>query len=150
MDTLQKILTPLTPILFYGLILFGLYRALRATYKASQKRPKQAAALLIAFGVLLCIGGFISFLSIKSQFQRASGGTDITALVCFILGVPSLCTGLYVLYGAGVSASSAAPTQSHADSTPEERLRQLGDLKDKGVITPEEYEQRRREIVGAL
>lgn len=48
---------------------------------------------------------------------------------------------------AGPSAASApAPTPQD----PEERLRRLKDLRDKGLITPEEYERKRQEILKGL
>jgi hypothetical protein len=44
------------------------------------------------------------------------------------------------------AASGSAP----AASEPEERLRRLKDLRDKGLITPEEYEKKRQEILKGL
>jgi hypothetical protein len=49
---------------------------------------------------------------------------------------------------AGVSAAPTAPAPSPQD--PEERLRKLKDLRDKGLITPEEYEKKRQEILKGL
>lgn len=48
---------------------------------------------------------------------------------------------------AGASAASAPPP---APQDPEERLRRLKDLRDKGLITPEEYEKKRQEILKGL
>ena len=42
---------------------------------------------------------------------------------------------------------SAAPAPS---ASPEDRLRRLDDLRDKGLITPEEYAKRRQEILHDL
>jgi hypothetical protein len=49
---------------------------------------------------------------------------------------------------AGVSAAPTAPAPSAQE--PEERLRKLKDLRDKGLITPEEYEKKRQEILKGL
>jgi hypothetical protein len=49
---------------------------------------------------------------------------------------------------AGVSAAPSAPAPAAPD--PEERLRKLKDLRDKGLITPEEYENKRQEILKGL
>lgn len=43
-----------------------------------------------------------------------------------------------------------AETAPSAERSVEERLRELQNLLDKGLITPEEYEVKRREILGAL
>jgi hypothetical protein len=45
-------------------------------------------------------------------------------------------------------AAASAPAATPQD--PEERLRKLKDLRDKGLITPEEYEKKRQEILKGL
>lgn len=47
-----------------------------------------------------------------------------------------------------VPASNSAP--SKAQPSVEERLRKLKDLRDKGLITPDDYDQRRRAIVNEV
>jgi hypothetical protein len=49
---------------------------------------------------------------------------------------------------AGSSAAATAPAPVSQD--PEERLRKLKDLRDKGFITPEEYEKKRQEVLKGL
>ena len=49
---------------------------------------------------------------------------------------------------AEASAAPSAPAPAAQD--PEERLRRLKDLRDKGLITPEEYEKKRQEILKGL
>ncbi len=48
----------------------------------------------------------------------------------------------------GASTAASAPALGPQD--PEERLRKLKDLRDKGLITPEEYEKKRQEILKGL
>jgi len=47
-------------------------------------------------------------------------------------------------------AAAAPSAQPPAAQDPEERLRRLKDLRDKGLITPEEYETKRQEILKGL
>ncbi|MCZ7583049.1 MAG: SHOCT domain-containing protein [Deltaproteobacteria bacterium] len=47
-------------------------------------------------------------------------------------------------------APDAPPDVTPAEKSAEERLEELRRLRDKGLITEEEYEQKRREIVDAL
>ncbi|HVO51579.1 MAG TPA: SHOCT domain-containing protein [Thermoanaerobaculia bacterium] len=49
---------------------------------------------------------------------------------------------------AGPSSAASAPPPAPRDA--EERLRKLKDLRDKGLITPEEYEKKRQEILKGL
>jgi len=48
------------------------------------------------------------------------------------------------------SPGAAAPSSSPQTGTPAERLARLNDLKNRGLITPEEYEAKRREAVREL
>ena len=52
--------------------------------------------------------------------------------------------------GAPAGAAAAPSAQPPAAQDPEERLRRLKDLRDKGLITPEEYETKRQEILKGL
>jgi hypothetical protein len=51
---------------------------------------------------------------------------------------------------APAGAAAAPSAQPPAAQDPEERLRRLKDLRDKGLITPEEYETKRQEILKGL
>jgi uncharacterized membrane protein YdbT with pleckstrin-like domain len=66
--------------------------------------------------------------------EIADSKRDATNLRDAIQGIPA--TGL---------GSAGAPTASTAD-----RLQQLTELRDKGLVTPEEFEAKRKEIVGGL
>jgi hypothetical protein len=52
--------------------------------------------------------------------------------------------------GIATEIIDASGTESLQGPTPEERLRTLEDLRSKGLITPEEYEQRRSAIINRL
>jgi uncharacterized membrane protein YdbT with pleckstrin-like domain len=66
--------------------------------------------------------------------EIADSKRDATNLRDAIQGIPATGPG-----------SAGAPTASTAD-----RLQQLTELRDKGLVTPEEFEAKRKEIVGGL
>jgi len=49
---------------------------------------------------------------------------------------------------AGATIATSIPSASIGDTA--ERLRELARLRDEGILTPEEYEQRRSELAGQL
>jgi hypothetical protein len=51
---------------------------------------------------------------------------------------------------AGQSKAAGTPDQSNAASDPIERLRQLSELRDAGIVTDEEFEAKKAEILGRI
>lgn len=56
--------------------------------------------------------------------------------------------------GPGAGQAAAAPTAAAPQSTPGahpdklEQLKQLGELRDSGVLTPEEFEREKQQLLG--
>jgi hypothetical protein len=48
------------------------------------------------------------------------------------------------------TASAAASTVTDFRADPIEQLRRLGELRDAGVVTPEEFEAKKAELLGRL
>ena len=85
--------------------------------------------------------------------ETASEGGQI--LFPTISNPEALRTAIWTHVGTGglsaPSAASPAPAAGSAHpSAPSDRLAKLSELKNQGLITPEEYEQKRREIVRDL
>jgi uncharacterized membrane protein len=109
---------------------------------------RAVAVVIAAIGLVLIIIGITSLNSIESQLQRRFGGSDDVATVLLVIGILALLAGLF--FAIAMPASNSADRRDSASEHTETRLRRLQDLRQKGVITRAEYEQRRTQILSKL
>lgn len=120
----------------------------RVTY-----RPSKSGS--VAGGVMGCIFVLIGLFVIIPQFAMAGGfalifGVIWTAAAGFIAG-----TNFYHAFGKKyigpeIHIEEEGVSVDDPKGTPEQRLEQLQSLYDRRLITAEEYEQKRQEILKEL
>jgi Short C-terminal domain len=105
-----------------------------------------AAIILV---VLLGVGGAIWRVYIARRMAEDAGLDPNKATAAALLGHD----GVDATYLASTLASRPPlqPTHPHqATNTVEQRLRELEALKDKGLITDDEYQSQRQKILGSI
>ena len=79
-------------------------------------------------------------LGIKKRLTVEVQAGKTTHLVCmYVWGFPTLIIEAYQL---------ASPSRSSSDISPLEELEQLATLRDKGIITEEEFNARKKQLLG--
>lgn len=104
---------------------------------------------LFVIAALVGVGSFCWRISVARKIARDAGLDPNTATAVTMLGKD----GVDSAYLASALASRARAQSSHPvppPKTTEQRLRELQALKDKGLITPEEYAARRQKILDAI
>jgi hypothetical protein len=136
--------------------------ARREPYPQSPSRQQstshQFGIVFAVSGVVLLVFGALRWSSASSQIIRAFGGSDNFAVLLFILGAGALAMGVYILntFPAAriVETISRIRPQSEesgiSESPVEQRLRQLDDLKVKGLLSESEYVERKAAIIATL
>lgn len=106
----------------------------------------------IAFFVLvllLGIGSLIWRISVARKLARDAGLDPNSATAVTLLSDDGVDAAYLASTLASRSGSRASEPMQPARSV-EQRLQELQALKDKGLITAQEYEARRREILGSI
>ena len=98
-------------------------------------------------GVLLLLFGTLQWTSMASQISRSLGQPDHLGVGLLLGGAMGVLAGMYGVF-------FASPSQPDLSVTPnasaEGRLRQLDDLRSKGLITDDQYEDRKNQIISSL
>jgi uncharacterized RDD family membrane protein YckC len=104
---------------------------------------------IILIGYVVPFGGIINGLLVLFDKNRQSVHDKIVSTVAVYAprGLPEQmrATGGGTIGAPMTAGSGAAPVADVA-----ERLRELARLRDEGILTPEEYEQKRSELAGRL
>ncbi len=110
---------------------------------------------IVVIGYIIPFGGFIDGLFVLFDRQRQSAHDKITSTVVVYapLGLPekmrATSAGAIGATATGAAAGAAgAPAPSTASIS--EQLRELSRLRDEGILTVEEYEQKRNELASRL
>jgi hypothetical protein len=119
------------------------------TESRAETGAKKGAAIAV-IGLMLLLFGALRWSSMESQLIRAFGGSGGLGAALLLAGALGIVVGASLYFSRpsgseGPSAVSPAPAPSV-----EARLRQLDELRSKGLITDADYEQRKREILAAL
>ena len=102
-------------------------------------------------GLVLLLFGALRWTSLESQLLRGFGRTDGLGLGLLLCGAVGAIYGGWEFLSRNPVPPSRGPVPSAAEAgSVESRLRQLEDLKAKGLIDPTDYEQRKREIISSL
>jgi len=115
--------------------------------------PGWFVALFILFGILAVATFFWRISTARKIAERAGLDPDTATAVTLLSD-----GGMAATYVASTIASQARkparPTEPPKLSEPpksvEQRLQELEALRDKGVITPEEYDTQRQKILGSI
>ena len=137
MNALVGILVLLVKLLVISLLICGLYRAVR--YR------KPLSGILIIVGLLFFVAAFNSAHSVAFQL-----GIDSSTTWFVLLGFISLIAAGYFSFATPGASNTKPLPPSPIESTVQDRLQQLNDLRDQNVITSEEYEQRRKQILASI
>jgi len=103
----------------------------------------------IIFVVLFGVGGTIWRISIARRMAEDAGLDPNKATAATLLGRD----GVDATYLASTLAYRSHPQSQHpaqASKTVEQRLQELKALKDKGLVTDEEYAAQRQKILGSI
>lgn len=101
------------------------------------------------FAVLVGLGSLIWRISTARKIARDAGLDPDTATAVTLLSKD----GVDAAYLASTLASRSRPhppDPAQAPRTAEQRLQELQALKDKGLVTQEEYAARRQDILGSI
>ena len=109
-------------------------------------KSRQFGIILAIVGLILIIFGVIQWTSLASQGRRALGDIDVLGISLFVGGAVALLLGSSSL-ASSLFVSYTPPTVTKST---EDRLRQLDDLRLKGLISDTEYEQRRKDIIASV
>lgn len=124
-------------------------------YKTKVKPSKASSITLIIFGVLFLIFGVVFLISVSSELSSDDGGPLI---ITFFAIWMIMCLG-FVVFGImnlvkkdGISTYefdiNKVDSAANQDvSNVEQRLRNLDALKQKRLITDEEYQNKRKQII---
>ena len=124
-------------------------RRRRVTY-----RPSKGQAIFGAVvGVLMIVVALSTFLPVLSM--GGSGPIGLFLLVWVLVAVGAVGMNLYRAFGGKyvgpeISIEDEAGPEGEGPSSPQARLEQLQSLYDRRLITQEEYEQKRQEILKEL
>jgi hypothetical protein len=115
---------------------------------------REAGIIFAVVGFVILMLGAIRWNSAASQLVRTFGGSDGLGVLLFLGGVTGLALGLYLIVAGQVSPSAAplaTPVQaSVAKLSVEARIRELADLRSKGLITDTEFDEKKKDIIGSL
>jgi len=120
-----------------------------------------AVALLVG-GAVLVLFGLVDFNSAGSQLKRAIGVSDPLPVALMVFGAIMAVAGLVGILSAqstsnsqSTGARSTLPNQMVPPATSElsgktaiEQLERLGALKEKGLLTQEEFDAQKKKIIG--
>lgn len=124
-------------------------------YKTKVKPSKASSITLIISGVFFLIFGIVFFTSISSELSSDDGGPVIIAFFAIWM---LMCIG-FVVFGIanlvkkdGISTyeldiNSVDGNMNENISNVEQRLKNLENLKQKRLITEEEYHNKRKDII---
>ena len=116
----------------------------RVTY-----RPSKTGS--VAGGVVGCVFVLIGLFVVIPQFAMVGGFGLIFGIFWTILAAVIAGTNFYSAFGKKYIGPEIHIEDEAAQSEdPEERLRKLRELYDQRLITEEEYEAKRQEILGEL
>jgi putative oligomerization/nucleic acid binding protein len=108
--------------------------------------PGWFIALAILIGVL-SVGTWVWRISVARQIAEDAGLDPDRATAVTMLSKD----GVDATYLASALASrSPAPAPVQHPKSPEDRLRELQALKDKGLVSDDEYEAQRQHILGSI
>ena len=111
---------------------------------------RETGIAIAAVGFVLLVMGAVRWNSMQSQLSRAFGMNDTLGLLLFVAGAVALAWGLYAAFSGAPGSTSVATYPMMSARTIEGRLRELDDLTSKGLITAEQYEQRKAVIIADL
>lgn len=124
-------------------------------YKTKVKPSKASSITIIISGVLFLIFGVVFLISISSELSSDDGGPLIIAFFAIWI---IMCIG-FVVFGIanlvkkdGISTyeidfNKVDGSTNEDMSNVEQRLRNLENLKQKRLITEEEYQKKRKDII---
>ncbi len=124
-------------------------------FKTKVKPSKASSITLIIFGVLFLIFGVVFLMSISSELSSDDGGP----LIITFFGIWMIACLGFVVFGImnlvkkdGISTyefdiNKVDSVSSENVSNVEQRLRNLDALKQKRLITDEEYQNKRKQII---
>ena len=123
-------------------------RRRRVTY-----RPSKPQAIL--GGVMGCLFVIVGLFVVIPQFSMAGGYGLIFGVVWTVFAAVIAGISFYQAFGRGymgpeIHIEEENGTSPRPEAAPEERLRQLQTLYDQRLITAEEYERKRQEILKEL
>lgn len=128
-----------------------------AQQSGGEQTRKTIGIVMTVIGGIALIWGVVLASSIQHQIMSSMGQSNGAVPLMFIGGGLLLIGGLYLLLtnDGPISKQDFNKNESSVHSPKfehdiEKRIRVLGDLRDKNLITPEEYEQRRRQIIETL
>jgi hypothetical protein len=109
-------------------------------------------AWFLAFGVLVLLGGAAVTawrVALARQVAQDAGMDPDRATAMTLLSDDGL-DATYLAANLRSPGGPAAPAPTDPARSPEERLRQLQQLRDGGLVSTEEYDERRRAILESL
>ncbi|OUN86121.1 hypothetical protein B5G06_01030 [Flavonifractor sp. An52] len=120
----------------------------RVTY-----RPSKTGS--VAGGVIGCVFVLIGLFVVIPQFAMAGGFGLIFGIIWTVIAAVIAGTNFYSAFGKKyigpeIHIEEEGVSVDDPKGTPEQRLEQLQSLYDRRLITKEEYEQKRQEILKEL
>ena len=120
----------------------------RVTY-----RPSKTGS--VAGGVVGCVFVLIGLFVVIPQFAMAGGFGLIFGIIWTVIAAVIAGTNFYSAFGKKyigpeIHIEEEGVSVDNPKGTPEQRLEQLQGLYDRRLITKEEYEQKRQEILKEL
>ena len=120
----------------------------RVTY-----RPSKTGS--VAGGVIGCVFVLIGLFVVIPQFAMAGGFGLIFGIIWTVIAAVIAGTNFYSAFGKKyigpeIRIEEEGVSVDDPKGTPEQRLEQLQSLYDRRLITKEEYEQKRQEILKEL
>ena len=120
----------------------------RVTY-----RPSKTGS--VAGGVVGCVFVLIGLFVVIPQFAMAGGFGLIFGIIWTVIAAVIAGTNFYSAFGKKyigpeIHIEEEGVSVNDPKGTPEQRLEQLQSLYDRRLITKEEYEQKRQEILKEL
>lgn len=107
-------------------------------------------------GIFAAVGLFFVFIGITTVIPSGAGAFGIlwTLMACLFvgMGIYGACNkkGMYFMYEWQVDEEIEDDEVSLSPATAEERLKQLQNLREQGMVSDAEYEEKRKEILKEL